>query len=73
MKFTKIEFASVATMLFLTALIGCKTARQATVSKQYTITITNPSAIERADELVVLTRATIEKKTGLLAKGRFVN
>lgn len=51
--------------------LGCKTTKQAGV-KQYLLNITNPSAIERADELVVLTRATIEEKMGPLSKEKFV-
>lgn len=46
------------------------TATQAQTSK--TITITNPSAIERTDELVVLSRRLLQKKLGPLAKGKLV-
>jgi hypothetical protein len=41
-------------------------------SKLYPLILTNPTSIERADELVILKRQTIEQKLGSLAEGEFV-
>lgn len=50
---------------------GCSVFKQPG-SKKYAITVTNPLASERADELVVLPREMIEQKTGKLA-GKYIS
>ncbi len=55
--------------LFITS---CFT-RKKSVTKNYQLTISNPSSIERADELVVLTREMIEGKTGKLKEGKYIS
>jgi len=52
-------------------LTGCFLQRKAS-SKKYNLTITNPSAVERVDELIVLSRQMIEQTTGKLKEGRYV-
>lgn len=36
------------------------------------ITITNPIAVEKKDELVILSRGTLEQKLGKIAAGKFI-
>ena len=58
--------------VFSLLLIGCST-RKKTAAKVYQLSVHNPSPIERADELMVLTREMIEQKTGKLAGGEYIN
>jgi hypothetical protein len=52
-------------ILIASFITGCSVFNKAG-SKKYTLVLTNPLSIERADELVVLTREMIEQKTGKL-------
>ncbi len=56
----------------LAAMCGCSAEKQL-AKKKYTFVLTNPIAIERADELVVLTRAMLEEKMGGLGEGKFIS
>jgi hypothetical protein len=56
----------------LALLNACSIAKQAE-GKKYQLTVTNPSSVERADELVVLTRELIEQKTGQLEEDKYVS
>ncbi|WP_207497119.1 DUF4861 domain-containing protein [Aridibaculum aurantiacum] len=51
-------------------IAGCSSTRRA--ERNYIVTLKNTSSSERADELVVLSRAAIEEKTGKLQEGRYV-
>jgi len=51
-------------------IAGCSVFRHQPVADQ--LMITNPSAVERADELIVLERAMIEQKLGGLFEGEFI-
>lgn len=42
-------------------------------SRQHHLKLTNPSNVERADELVVLTREMIEDKTGRIGEGQYIS
>lgn len=69
--FTRKTLTAVSTICFAISL-GCSSLKQA-ATKQYGLTITNPSAIERADELILLTREVIEEKIGAINEQNFVN
>lgn len=57
---------------FALALMAAFTFSAATAQTTKTVTVTNPSAIERTDELVVLSRQLLQKKLGKLAAGKLV-
>lgn len=61
-----------ASLLLLPLLQGCFVG-SSFVRKSATVTISNPSDIERADELVVFTRSEIQKKLGDLDDNRLIN
>ncbi|MDB5190841.1 MAG: hypothetical protein JWQ96_404 [Segetibacter sp.] len=70
----RVLFVNVSLVLLVFSLLlqACFTAKK-TTAKKYSITITNPSSIERADELIVLTRDVVEQKTGKLKEDVFIN
>ena len=51
---------------------ACRSTKNVTITK-HTLSIANPTTIERADELIVLTREMIEQKTGKLKEGTFIS
>lgn len=68
---TRKIFATISSICCV-ILFACSPSKKA-ATKNYALTITNPSAIERADELVVLTRELLEQKTGKIGEQNFVN
>lgn len=52
-------------LLFHFFFMMCKSVKKAAITT-IPLSVTNPSSIERTDELIVLTRAAIEQKTGVL-------
>ncbi|MDB5250473.1 MAG: hypothetical protein JWQ40_4867 [Segetibacter sp.] len=67
-----ISFLFISTCSIL--LFACAASKQkSAVAKKYSLSITNPSSIERADELVVLSREMLEQKTGKIGDDKFVD
>jgi hypothetical protein len=62
MSYLKITLLSTVAFLFLTSCSAVHNSANHT----FTLTITNPSPIERVDELVVVSREMIERKMGKL-------
>jgi len=53
-------------------LLAAITAVSAGAQTPINITVTNPAAITRTDELVVLSRAFLQQKLGVLATGKYI-
>ncbi|HEX8461334.1 MAG TPA: DUF4861 family protein, partial [Segetibacter sp.] len=58
-------------VVFSLLITACSVTKKQT--KRYPLNITNPSAIERADELVILKRELLEQKLGKIADDQFVS
>lgn len=60
----KLSLAFLSVSIVVAFITGCSVFKNKSSIKIYHLTVTNPTNVERADELIVLTRQMIEQKLG---------